>query len=97
MPELIRTHQYYPVLFLRLDEWFPIWFVRDQLTHLYDRLQQLKDECPREKVGGKWSRKYKKRINCKRHKGFSQKQYCKYGRNKSSKKKRTVKRRRSRR
>jgi len=33
--------------------------------------------------GGKWSRKYKKSINCKRPKGFSQKQYCKYGRNKS--------------
>ena len=28
----------------------------------------------------KWSRKYKKSINCKRPKGFSQKQYCKYGR-----------------
>ena len=67
----------------------------DRLTHLYDRLQKLKDECPREKIGGKWSRKYKKRINCKRPKGFSQKQYCKYGRNKNSKKKRTVKRRRS--
>ena len=32
--------------------------------------------------GGKWSRKYKLSINCKRPKGFSQKQYCKYGRNK---------------
>jgi thiol-disulfide isomerase/thioredoxin len=32
--------------------------------------------------GGKWTRKYKKSINCKRPKGFSQKQYCKYGRNK---------------
>ena len=32
--------------------------------------------------GGKWSRKYKKSINCRRPKGFSQKQYCKYGRNK---------------
>jgi hypothetical protein len=32
------------------------------------------------KKGGKWSRKYKKSINCKRPKGFSQKQYCKYGR-----------------
>jgi hypothetical protein len=32
--------------------------------------------------GGKWSLKYKKSINCKRPKGFSQKQYCKYGRNK---------------
>lgn len=30
----------------------------------------------------KWSRKYKKSINCKRPKGFSQKQYCKYGRKK---------------
>ena len=31
-------------------------------------------------TGGKWSRKYKKSINCKRPKGFSQKQYCKYSR-----------------
>ena len=30
--------------------------------------------------GGKWSLKYKKSINCKKPKGFSQKQYCKYGR-----------------
>ena len=30
----------------------------------------------------KWSKKYKNSINCKRPKGFSQKQYCKYGRNK---------------
>ena len=30
--------------------------------------------------GGKWSKKYKKSINCKKPKGFSQKQYCKYGR-----------------
>lgn len=30
----------------------------------------------------KWSSKYKKSINCKKPKGFSQKQYCKYGRNK---------------
>jgi len=29
---------------------------------------------------GKWSAKYKKSINCKSPKGFSQKQYCKYGR-----------------
>jgi predicted ATPase len=28
----------------------------------------------------KWTRKYKLSINCKRPKGFSQKQYCKYGR-----------------
>jgi len=27
----------------------------------------------------KWSRKYKKSINCRKPKGFSQKQHCKYG------------------
>jgi hypothetical protein len=27
----------------------------------------------------KWSAKYKKSIKCKNPKGFSQKQYCKYG------------------
>lgn len=32
--------------------------------------------------GGKWSAKYKKSINCRRPKGFSQRQYCKYGRKK---------------
>jgi hypothetical protein len=36
----------------------------------------------RKMYGGKWSSKYKKSINCKKPKGFSQKQYCKYGRNK---------------
>lgn len=30
----------------------------------------------------KWTRKYKKSINCRRPKGFSQRQYCKYGRKK---------------
>jgi hypothetical protein len=30
----------------------------------------------------KWSVKYKKSINCSRPKGFSQRQYCKYGRTK---------------
>lgn len=33
----------------------------------------------------RWSLKYKRRINCKRLKGFSQKQYCKYGKNKTRK------------
>lgn len=32
--------------------------------------------------GGKWTRKYKLSINCNKPKGFSQRQYCKYGRNK---------------
>ena len=30
----------------------------------------------------KWSLKYKKSINCNMPRGFSQRQYCKYGRNK---------------
>jgi thiol-disulfide isomerase/thioredoxin len=38
--------------------------------------------------GGKWSRKYKKSINCKKPKGFSQKQYCKYGRKTNKRKRR---------
>jgi hypothetical protein len=34
----------------------------------------------RKQSGGKWTRKYKASINCSMPKGFSQKQYCKYGR-----------------
>ena len=30
----------------------------------------------------KWSLKYKRSINCKHPKGFSQRQHCKYGRKK---------------
>jgi hypothetical protein len=37
----------------------------------------------------KWSNKYKKSINCRRPKGFSQKQYCKYGRGKGKSKRKT--------
>jgi hypothetical protein len=32
------------------------------------------------KTKKRWSLKYKKSINCKRPRGFSQRQYCKYGR-----------------
>jgi hypothetical protein len=35
----------------------------------------------------KWTKKYKKSINCNRPRGFSQKQYCKYGRKKTHKQK----------
>ena len=31
-------------------------------------------------IDEKWSKKYKLSINCKKPKGFSQKQYCKYSR-----------------
>ena len=39
----------------------------------------------------RWSNKYKKSINCKRPKGFSQRQHCKYGRKRT--KRRQTKRR----
>jgi hypothetical protein len=38
-------------------------------------------------IGGKLSKKYKKSIDCKNPKGFSQKQHCKYGKNKTQKRK----------
>lgn len=41
----------------------------------------------KEKKGRRWTAKYKKSINCRKPKGFSQKQYCKYGRKKGTKKK----------
>jgi peptidoglycan hydrolase CwlO-like protein len=39
------------------------------------------------KRGGAWTLKYKRSINCMRPKGFSQKQYCKYGRKSKTSKK----------
>lgn len=35
------------------------------------------------KIGGKWSIKYKKSINCRHPKGFSQKQHCTYKKRKT--------------
>jgi thiol-disulfide isomerase/thioredoxin len=46
------------------------------------RRRATKKRRGRKKKGGKWSMKYKKSINCKRPKGFSQRQHCKYGRKK---------------
>ena len=43
------------------------------------------DDDEPEHMGGKWSKKYKKSIDCKNPKGFSQKQHCKYGKNKTQK------------
>ena len=40
----------------------------------------------------KWSLKYKRSINCRRPRGFSQKQHCKYGRRKRKTKNRRAKR-----
>jgi thiol-disulfide isomerase/thioredoxin len=44
----------------------------------------IKNKKKYNKKGGKWSLKYKKSINCSRPKGFSQKNYCKYGRKRKS-------------
>jgi hypothetical protein len=46
-------------------------FYRDALTLFFSQTK---------KGGRKWSKKYKKSINCRRPKGFSQRQHCKYGR-----------------
>jgi hypothetical protein len=46
----------------------------------YKKYGKRKIKTNKNKRARKWSAKYKKSINCKRPKGFSQKQYCKYGR-----------------
>ena len=52
-------------------------------------IEWMETKVPNSQLGGKfkrrprkWSLKYKRSINCKRPKGFSQKQHCKYGRKK---------------
>ena len=47
----------------------------------------------KKRKGGKWSLKYKRSINCKKPKGFSQKQYCKRVQKRKRKTKKTRKRR----
>lgn len=44
------------------------------------RIRSKSKRKTRKLIGGKWSAKYKRSINCNRPKGFSQRQYCKYGR-----------------
>lgn len=46
-------------------------------------IKQFQTRKNKNKKSNKWSLKYKKSINCKRPRGFSQRQYCKYGRKKS--------------
>lgn len=46
--------------------------------------------------GGKWSLKYKRSINCRKPKGFSQKQYCKRKNRKSNKKRKKSRKKRKR-
>jgi len=55
--------------------------IRKLISFYYNMQNQTKK--PR-----RWSIKYKRSINCRKPRGFSQKQYCKYGRKRTS---RTIK------
>jgi hypothetical protein len=57
----------------------------DKQSYLVDKQGGRRKRTRNIKTGGKWSAKYKKSINCKRPKGFSQRQHCKYGRKKTRK------------
>ena len=51
--------------------------------HSDDNLSRFDSEINVEdwvEISEKWSQKYKKSIDCNNPKGFSQRQYCKYGR-----------------
>jgi len=50
-----------------------------ELIKEIDRMQVAGKKKRKTHRGKKWTRKYKRSINCKNPKGFSQKQYCKYG------------------
>lgn len=54
-------------------------------TNTKKNIRTMKNKSKKGKKTRKWSSKYKKSIDCKNPRGFSQKQYCKYGR-KSNKK-----------
>ena len=53
----------------------------------YVKYKKSRTRVKQVQIGGRWTKKYKKSINCKKPKGFSQKQYCKYSRKKKKKKK----------
>ena len=57
---------------------------KKSMTNVKKPIKKSKNKKSKKK-SKKWSKKYKKSINCKKPKGFSQKQYCKYGRKKSRK------------
>ena len=55
-------------------------FVNNVIDGVIDKNKQINEKKinrPRKKMKRRWSIKYKKKINCNRPKGFSQKQYCK--------------------
>jgi len=48
--------------------------LRESIIFLQDRIRQLRDG--QDYIDEKWSRKYKRSINCARPRGFSQKAHC---------------------
>lgn len=48
--------------------------LRENIAFLQDRIRQLRDGL--DYIDEKWSRKYKRNINCARPRGFSQKAHC---------------------
>lgn len=52
------------------------------ITRTRKRTRRNRKTKTKKRYGGKWSLKYKNSINCRKPKGFSQKQHCKYGRKK---------------
>jgi hypothetical protein len=59
-------------------EWLNLKTKQHKSTHY--QMKQKGGKTQKKVKGRKWSRKYKNSINCRRPKGFSQKQYCKYSR-----------------
>ena len=55
---------------------------KSEKQHKFNKTHKKYSRKTRKQRGGKWSTKYKRSINCNKPKGFSQRQYCKYGRNK---------------
>jgi hypothetical protein len=51
-------------------------------NHINKKYRKYTLKIKNKKSRKRWSLKYKKSINCKRPRGFSQRQYCKYGRKK---------------
>tara|TARA_B100001093_G_scaffold519208_1_gene607148 strand:+ start:6140 stop:7126 length:987 start_codon:yes stop_codon:yes gene_type:complete len=75
---MAKKSQIAPDTQVHLD-WHKGQFPDKQLTSKqYKKLMKREKRLATIKEGGrKWSLKYKRKINCKRPKGFSQKQYCK--------------------
>ena len=61
-------------------EWIKLKSDEKNITKSEKRSNMVSKGGKKSKRGGKWSLKYKRSINCRRPRGFSQKQHCKYGR-----------------